>query len=133
MIGKLGWFEWIFNTPSQHRVHHAINPRYLDRNYAATLCIWDRLFGTFEEEREQPVFGLVKPLSSFNPIYAQVQAWAAMWRSAREAQGWDRVRVWLRGPEWRPRGLLIEAPEVTRTAQRKHDPPLPRRLSREKR
>ena len=48
---KLGWYERLFNTPSQHRVHHAVNPRYLDRNYAATLCIWDRLFGTFQEER----------------------------------------------------------------------------------
>ena len=86
LVGRLGWYERIFNTPSQHRVHHAVNPRYLDRNYAATLCIWDRLFGTFQEEREQPVFGLVKPLSSFNPIHAQVQAWAALWRSAREAR-----------------------------------------------
>jgi alkylglycerol monooxygenase len=129
LVGKLGWYERIFNTPSQHRVHHAINPRYLDRNYAATLCIWDRLFGTFQEEREQPVFGLVKPLSSFNPIYAQMQAWVAMSRSAREARGWDRMRVWVKGPEWRPGGLRIEAPEVTRAAQQKHDPRLPRRLA----
>jgi alkylglycerol monooxygenase len=130
LVGKLGWYERVFNTPSQHRVHHAINPRYLDRNYAATLCIWDRLFGTFEEEREQPVFGLVKPLSSFNPLYAQGQAWVAIWRSSREAQGWDRVRLWLEGPDWRPGGLRIEAPEVTRATQRKHDPRLPRRLAR---
>ncbi|HWC73497.1 MAG TPA: sterol desaturase family protein [Gemmatimonadales bacterium] len=129
LMGKLGWYERIFNTPSQHRVHHAINPRYLDRNYAATLCIWDRLFGTFEEEREQPVFGLVKPLSSFNPIYAQVQAWVALWHSSREARGWDRLRVWLKGPDWRPGGLRIEAPAVTRASQRKHDPRFSRRLT----
>src|SRR5713101_5563143 len=97
LVGKLGWFERIFNTPSQHRVHHAINPRYLDKNYAATLCIWDRLFGTFEEEKEQPVYGLVKPLASFNPLWAQVQAWAALWRASREARGLDRLRVWLKG------------------------------------
>ncbi len=106
-------------------MHHAVNPRYLDRNYAATLCIWDRLFGTFEEEREQPVFGLVKPLTSFNPLWAQVQAWAALWRASREARGLDRLRVWLKGPDWRPGGLRIEAPEVTRAAQRKHDPGIP--------
>ena len=129
LVGRLGWYERIFNTPSQHRVHHAVNPRYLDRNYAATLCIWDRLFGTFQEEREQPVFGLVKPLSSFNPIHAQVQAWAALWRSAREARGWDRLRMWFKGPDWRPGGLRIEAPEVTRAAQRKHDPRLSRSLA----
>jgi len=112
-------------TRSKHRVHHAVNPRYLDRNYAATLCIWDRLFGTFQEEREEPVFGLVKPLASFNPLWAQVQAWVALWRSSREARGLDRVRVWLEGPDWRPGGLRIEAPETTRAAQRKHDPPIP--------
>jgi len=122
LVGKLGWYERIFNTPSQHRVHHAVNPRYLDRNYAATLCIWDRLFGTFQEEREQPVFGLVKPLASFNPIWAQVQAWVALWRASREARGLDRLRAWLKGPDWRPGGLRIEAPEVTRATQRKHDP-----------
>src|SRR5713101_2189086 len=107
------------------RLQHAVNPRYLDRNYAATLCIWDRLFGTFEEEREQPVFGLVKPLTSFNPLWAQVQAWAALWRASREARGLDRLRVWLKGPDWRPGGLSSEAPEVTRAAQRKHDPGIP--------
>jgi len=122
LVGKLGWYERIFNTPSQHRVHHAVNPRYLDRNYAATLCIWDRLFGTFQEEGEQPVFGLVKPLASFNPIWAQVQAWVALWRASREARGLDRLRAWLKGPDWRPGGLRIEAPEVTRATQRKHDP-----------
>jgi alkylglycerol monooxygenase len=116
LIGKLGWFEWIFNTPSQHRVHHAVNPRYLDRNYAATLCIWDRLFGTYEEEREQPVFGLVKPLGSFDPLRAQVHHFADIGRRARGLRGWDRLRLLLRGPEWgHP-----PAPEVTRAAQRKH-------------
>jgi len=129
LIGKLGWFEWIFNTPSQHRVHHAVNPRYLDRNYAATLCIWDRLFGTFQEEREQTVFGLVKPLASFNPLWAQLQAWAALWRTSREARGMDRLRLWWKGPDWKPGGVRIEAPEVTRSSQRKHDPAIPAGLA----
>ena len=116
LLGKLGWFEWIFNTPSQHRVHHAINPRYLDKNYAATLCIWDRLFGTFEPETERPVYGLVKPLRSFDPIWAQVQYFFALAGRLRDLRGVDRVRVWLKGPEWgHP-----PAPEVTREQQRKH-------------
>ena len=113
LIGKLGWYEWLFNTPAQHRVHHAINPRYLDKNYAATLCVWDRLFGTFEEEREQPVYGLVKPLASFDPMWAQVHHFFDMARRTPE-HGW---RAWLKGPEWG----FPPAPEITRAQQRKHD------------
>jgi sterol desaturase/sphingolipid hydroxylase (fatty acid hydroxylase superfamily) len=129
LVGKLGVFEWLFNTPSQHRVHHAVNPRYLDRNYAATLCIWDRLFGTYQEEREVPVFGLVKPLASFNPLWAQVQAWREMWRMSRESRGGDRWRAWVKGPDWKPGGVLVVPPEVTREAQRKHDPRVPEGLA----
>src|SRR5207253_7260474 len=117
LIGKLGWFEWLFNTPAQHRVHHAVNPRYLDRNYAATLCIWDRLFGTFEEEKEQPVYGLVKPLASFDPIWAQVHHFFEMAKRSREFNGIDKLRVWIKGPEWQH----SPAPEITRAEQRKHD------------
>jgi len=117
LVGRLGWFELFFNTPSQHRVHHAVNPRYLDRNYAATLCIWDRLFGTFEPEREQPVYGLVKPLGSFDPLRAQVQHFVDLFRRAWTLRGWDRLRAALKGPEWgHP-----PAPEVTRAQQRKHE------------
>jgi len=116
LIGKLGWYEWLFNTPSQHRVHHAVNPRYLDRNYAATLCIWDRLFGTFELEREQPVYGLVKPLQSFDAMWAQVQHFVALARRTREMRGLDKLRVWLKGPEWG----YPPAPDITRAEQRKH-------------
>ena len=113
LIGKLGWYEWLFNTPAQHRVHHAINPQYLDRNYAATLCIWDRLFGTFEEEKEQPVYGLVKPLASFDPMWAQVHHFFDIAKRTRE-HGW---RAWLKGPEWG----FPPAPRITRAEQRKHD------------
>lgn len=66
-IGKLGPIEWIFNTPSHHRVHHACNPRYIDKNYGGTLIIWDRLFGTFKEEDEQPQFGITKNVKTYNP------------------------------------------------------------------
>jgi alkylglycerol monooxygenase len=122
LIGKMGWFEWVFNTPAQHRVHHAVNPRYLDKNYAATLCIWDRIFGTFEEEREQPVYGLVKPLGSFDPMWAQVHHFFEMARRTREVHGLDRLRVWLKGPEWG----FPPAPEITRAQQTKHSVELPR-------
>jgi hypothetical protein len=121
LVGRLGLFEWVFNTPSQHRVHHAVNPRYLDKNYAATLCIWDRLFGTFEDEREEPVYGLVKPLRSFNPIRAQVQAFADLAKLCFSSRGRDRFRALVADPAWRPGGALAP-PEVTRASVRKYDP-----------
>ena len=125
LIGKLGWFERVFNTPAQHRVHHAVNPRYLDKNYAATLSVWDQLFGTYEEEREQPVYGLVKPLQSFDSMWAQVCHFAALGSRSRALSGLDRARVWLKGPAWgHP-----PAPEVTRAAQQKHEAALTRRQS----
>ena len=64
------WFEWVFNTPSHHRVHHARNNQYIDKNHGGTLIIWDRLFRTFEKEEEKPVYGITKPLNSWNPLWA---------------------------------------------------------------
>lgn len=66
-IRTLGPLEWILNTPSHHRVHHGSDPKYIDRNHAGTLIIWDKLFGTFQREEEEPVYGITKPLSSWNP------------------------------------------------------------------
>ena len=65
-IGKLGWLEYIFVTPSHHRVHHSSNPQYLDKNYGDVLILWDKLFGTFTEEKEQPIYGLTKPIKSYS-------------------------------------------------------------------
>ena len=61
-INKLGWFEYVFNTPSHHRVHHGTNPKYIDKNYAGIFIIWDRMFSTFQEEEETPLYGTLKPL-----------------------------------------------------------------------
>jgi len=107
-IGRMPrWFEAVFNTPSHHRVHHARNPRYLDRNYAGILIVWDRLFGTFEPELdEEPCrYGIVKNLSTFNPLRVAFHEWAAIGgdllssRSPREAAGY------LFGPPgWSPDG-----------------------------
>lgn len=103
LVGKLGPLERVLNTPSHHRVHHAVNPRYLDRNYGATLIVWDRLLGTFAEEREAPVFGTVKPLGSFNPVWAQVAYWVELWRKARSLpRRGDRLRLWVARPDWPP-------------------------------
>jgi alkylglycerol monooxygenase len=83
-IGKLGWFEWIFNTPSQHRVHHAVNPQYLDRNYGGIFCIWDRMFGTFTPETEKPRYGIIKPVKSNHLLWINTHAWVEMWQAMRE-------------------------------------------------
>jgi sterol desaturase/sphingolipid hydroxylase (fatty acid hydroxylase superfamily) len=106
LVGKLGWLEEWLNTPSHHRVHHAINPRYLDKNYGAVLIVWDRLFGTFVREEEAPVYGVVKPLESFNPIWAQVQPLVALGAASLAApRPLDKLRVWLASPTWRPEGV----------------------------
>lgn len=91
----------LINTPSVHRVHHAINPRYLDKNYAAILMIWDRLFGTFEPETEAPVYGISVPLKSFSPAWAQLHYWAELFQIARRAPSLAQgVAVFFRSPAW---------------------------------
>jgi alkylglycerol monooxygenase len=101
LVGKLGILEYVFVTPSQHRVHHAINPRYLDRNYGGMLSIWDRMFGTFAEETEVPIYGTTRPFASFDPVRANFVEWL---RIARLAIASPRLRdlalVWFRPPEW---------------------------------
>ena len=86
-IGKLGPLEWVLNTPSHHRVHHARNPKYLDKNYAGTLIIWDRMFGTFQAEEEEPVYGLTKPLEQLEPAVGQP---ARVARIVSATPGWRR-------------------------------------------
>ena len=104
-IPQLGWFEWVFVSPSNHRVHHAQNRIYIDRNYGGVFIIWDRLFGTFQEEldHEPVIFGLRSSLKSWNPIYANVQVYAQLWRDSWHTKKWsDKWRVWLGRTGWRP-------------------------------
>jgi sterol desaturase/sphingolipid hydroxylase (fatty acid hydroxylase superfamily) len=106
-IPKLGWLEYVFNTPSHHRVHHAANPEYLDANYGGTLIIFDRLFGTFIEERaDRPCrYGLVKPLLSNNPVIINIHEWRALARDLWQARSWRERWFYLFGPPgWRPDG-----------------------------
>jgi alkylglycerol monooxygenase len=132
MIGKLGPLEWVFNTPSHHRVHHARNPKYLDKNYAGTLIIWDRMFGTFQAEEEEPVYGLTKPLNSWNPLWANVHVWNDLFRDAWLAPRWtDKFRIWFMPPGWRPKGLPPNPspPEVTRHTVIAYNTKIPRALN----
>jgi sterol desaturase/sphingolipid hydroxylase (fatty acid hydroxylase superfamily) len=92
------WFEYIFVTPSHHRVHHGRNPKYIDKNFGTTFIIWDRLFGTFEEETEQPVYGLTKPVESYNVFYLNFHEWADIWRDVRKSRNVKEVMTVLFGP-----------------------------------
>ncbi|MEM8500442.1 MAG: sterol desaturase family protein [Pseudomonadota bacterium] len=93
-VGKLGALEWLFNTPSHHRVHHGSNPQYLDKNYGNLFIIWDRMFGTFAQEREAVVFGLVNNVNTQNPFRLTFMVWISMYQdikrstNAREALGY---------------------------------------------
>jgi sterol desaturase/sphingolipid hydroxylase (fatty acid hydroxylase superfamily) len=103
-----GWFEAVMNTPSHHRVHHAINPRYLDRNYAGVFIIWDRLFGTFEPERDDDPcrYGIVKALPTLNPLWAAVHEWVAIVRDAAAARSPRELAGRLFGPPgWQADGV----------------------------
>jgi sterol desaturase/sphingolipid hydroxylase (fatty acid hydroxylase superfamily) len=97
------WFESVFNTPSHHRVHHASQGGYLDRNYGGILIVWDRLFGTFAPEVERPVYGLTKNINTFNPVKVATHEYMSIARDLREASGWrERAGRVFRGPGWQP-------------------------------
>lgn len=106
-IGTMGPFEWIFNTPSHHRVHHARQAKYLDANYAGVLIIWDRLFGSFipEDRADPPDYGIVKNLGTFNPLRIAFHEWIAMGRDLWRANGWRERLLYMFGPPgWSPDG-----------------------------
>jgi sterol desaturase/sphingolipid hydroxylase (fatty acid hydroxylase superfamily) len=132
-IGRLGWFDRVFCSPSNHRAHHAVNDRYLDRNYGGILIVWDRLFGSFveEDDTDPPVYGTRAPLRSWNPLWANVEVyWAAaqdMWHARR----WrDKLLVWVKPPGWRPADVAAAFPKPGFDIRRaRFDPPLPRPLT----
>ena len=104
-IGKLGWFDRWFCSPSNHRVHHAVNDPYLDRNYGGILVIWDRLFGSFQEEldREPCVYGTRDALQSWNPWTANIQVYARLLAKTRRTPRWrDKLRLWWEPAHWEP-------------------------------
>lgn len=130
LVGKIpGPLDWVLNLPSHHRVHHAINAQYLDKNYGATLIVWDRLFGTYAEEEERPVYGITKPLGTFDPFWAQIHYWfdmAAMARAARRPA--DKLRVLFASPAWKPDGYVASDTSDALTRP-KYERPISRRLA----
>lgn len=113
LIPKLGWLEYIIVTPSQHRVHHAINDIYLDKNLSAIFCIWDRIFGTFQEELEEEpcVYGVKRAVQTWNPIRINFQhVWSLIQDAWRAEKWWDKLRIWFMPTGWRPADVLEKYP-----------------------
>jgi len=107
-IRRLGPLEWIFVTPSNHRVHHARNPEYIDKNYGGVFILWDRLFGTFQDERADVpcVYGITTGLKSWNPLWANLHFWSDTAKLAWRTRSWgDKLRVWFKPPGWYPADL----------------------------
>lgn len=133
LIGKMWWpIEYIFNTPSHHRVHHGINPQYIDKNHGGTLIIFDRLFGTFQVEEEEVVYGVTKPLKSWDPIWANLDYWRDIAKLIVHCRNpWDVVMVLVKGPGWRPTYLGgPQTPQPVSVAMfKKYDIQLPKGLS----
>ena len=112
-IGRLGFLEYVFVTPSNHRVHHAQNEDYLDANYGGVFILWDRLFGTFIDERAdlKPVYGTVKPLKSFNPFWANIEVFYQMIFDSYHTEKFsDKIKVWFSPPSWRPEDVATRYP-----------------------
>jgi sterol desaturase/sphingolipid hydroxylase (fatty acid hydroxylase superfamily) len=104
LIRTMGPAEQILNTPSHHRVHHGSNPKYIDRNHAGTLIVWDKLFGTFEPEdpADAPRFGLTRNIGTYNPVRIAFHEWVDMIRDVRKAHGWrNKLRYAFGNPAWR--------------------------------
>jgi sterol desaturase/sphingolipid hydroxylase (fatty acid hydroxylase superfamily) len=128
-IQKLGWFDRVFVSPSNHRVHHAQNEIYIDKNYGGTLILWDRLFGTFQPEldEEPVVFGVRKPLASWNPFWANLQVYSYLWFDAVRTRRWrDKLGIWFRRTGWRPTDVAARFPKKPADLMHFHkfDPPV---------
>jgi hypothetical protein len=122
------WFEFVFNTPSHHRVHHGRNPEYIDKNHGGTLIIFDRLFGSFQPEIAPVVYGVTKPLATWNPIWANFDYYATLWQEFKETKGIvNKVKLMINKPGWRPQtaGGPQFPPEIKRGEQVKYDTVIP--------
>lgn len=110
-INKMGVLEYVLNTPSHHRVHHGVNPKYIDKNHAGTLIIWDKMFGTFQEEEEEPIYGITHPINTWDPLSANLHHWKLMYQGLKQMRGIkDKLRYTFNPPGWKP--AYINDPEV---------------------
>ncbi|MBJ88355.1 MAG: hypothetical protein CMO98_00705 [Woeseia sp.] len=126
-IRKLGVLEYVLVTPSNHRVHHAQNAEYIDANYGGVFILWDRVFGSFIEEKDElkPIYGTVKPLRSWNPIWSNLEIYHQMFRDSFHTKGIrNKIRVWFSGTGWRPDDVLEKFPHISNDLNNfeKYDP-----------
>ena len=114
-IPKLGWYEYVFVSPSNHRIHHAQNKHYVDANYGGVFILWDRIFGTYKEEMEElkPIYGTAKPLRSWNPFKANLDIFREMLLDSSRTKSFkDKIGVWFSRPNWRPEDVKIRYPII---------------------
>lgn len=129
LVRQLGPIERVLNTPSHHRVHHGINPEYLDKNYGGIFIVWDKLFGTYQDEGRPVVFGVTKPLRSFNPLWANFEYYRGLVRIGRGFPRWrDRIRLWWAHPGWEPERPSATPNDVDAATFEKYDPSTPSTL-----
>ena len=126
-IKTLGPLELIFITPSNHRIHHAQNPEYIDANYGGVFIVWDRIFGTYIPERDdlKPIYGTVKPLRSWNPIWSNLEIYHQMIRDTIHTKTLkNKIKVWFSSTRWRPEDVYEKFPHVTNNLEdfEKYDP-----------
>jgi sterol desaturase/sphingolipid hydroxylase (fatty acid hydroxylase superfamily)/uncharacterized membrane protein YhhN len=111
-VGRLGWFDRVFCSPSNHRVHHAVNEPYIDTNYGGILILWDRLFGTFQEEHETCVYGTRGALNSWDPLWANLEVyWALLEATVRVPDWGDKLRIWFKPPGWQSDAMARSNPK----------------------
>jgi alkylglycerol monooxygenase len=109
LIKRMGWFEKLFVTPSHHRVHHGVNPQYIDKNYSEFLIIWDKLFGSYEEEGEEVCYGITHPPRTWDPLAINFQFWRQLVTDAWHTRNWwDKLRIWFMPTGWRPPDLVMD-------------------------
>jgi alkylglycerol monooxygenase len=101
-VERMGWLENVLATPRLHRVHHARNPEYIDCNYSGFLILWDKMFDTYREPSVEPLYGVMEPLSSWSPLWANFGYFQTLFAKARMRRGWDRLWTWIAPPEWAP-------------------------------
>ncbi len=126
-VGKLGWFDRVFCSPSNHRVHHAVNDPYIDKNYGGILILWDRLFGTFREEAEPCVYGTRGLLNSWDPLWANVDTYASLAKESWRTPNWgDKIKLWFKPPGWQSAEMARTNPKppFTLASVTLYNPPL---------
>lgn len=127
-IKKLGFLEYFLNTPSHHRVHHGRDPKYIDKNHAGSLIIWDKMFGTFQAEEEPPTYGITKPINSWNAVWANFSHYVEMGKDLKRIEKWgDKIKYLFKKPGWLPESLggYRVAPEVDKDSYKKYETPAP--------